>query len=369
MPILIIGALLIIIWILAIYSVSIHESFTLTLTKVAAGVLSEPSNYFYFNKHIINIVIALGVALITYKIPLKFFKKYNHIIFILAVVFQMLVFTKLWLALQGAKGWLYLGFTTIQPSEFFKLAFVIFFAGWLVRKKHILGQLPWYLAFLAILWLSALIFLAIPDLWTLLVLIPLAFVMMRYGGGKIKHLAGILVVCLCWGVFVGMQFTYIKSRLLSFVNPDADKTGKGISYQINQSLIAVGAGGIFGKWYGKGLQKFGYIPEAQSDFIFAAFSEEIGFIGNMVLLSLYFFLAYKFIKRLPEIKDEYSKNLWAGIISLLIIQMFVNIGVNIQLLPLTWLTLPFISAWWSALMVNVIELILLYKIAYKNETL
>lgn len=281
----------------------------------------------------------------------------------------MLVFTRLGLALQGAKGWLYVGFTTIQPSEFFKLGFVIFFASWLVRKKHILGQVQWYVAFLAILGVSALIFLAIPDLGTLLVLIPLAFIMMWYGGGKLKHLLLILVGCSAVGILIGMQFTYIRSRLESFVNPDTDKTGKGISYQINQSLIAVGAGGIFGKGYGKWLQKFWYIPEAQSDFIFAAFSEEIGFLGNMVLLALYFFLAYKFIKRLPDIKDEYAKNLGAGIISLIIIQMFVNIGVNVKLLPLTGLTLPFISAGWSALMVNVIELILLYKIAYKHEIL
>ena len=329
--------------------------------------MAEPSNYFYFNKHIINIVIALGIALITYKIPLKFFKKYNHIIFILAFVFQLLVFTKLGLSLQGAKGWLYLGFTTIQPSEFFKLAFVIFFAGWMLRKKHIVSKLPGYVSFLCILGICSLVFLAIPDLGTLLVLVPLAFIMMWYGGGRLKHLIWILAICASIGLFVWLQFTYIKSRLESFVNPDKDKTGKGISYQINQSLIAVGAGGIFGKGYGKGLQKFGYIPEAQSDFIFAAFSEEIWFIGNMVLLSLYFFLAYKFIKRLPDIKDEYAKNLWAGVISLIIVQMFVNIGVNIKLLPLTGLTLPFISAGWSALMVNVIELVLLYKIAYKQE--
>lgn len=226
-----------------------------------------------------------------------------------------------------------------------------------------------YVSFLFIVGLSSLVFLAIPDLGTLLVIIPLSFIMMRYGWGKMKHLLLILVGCLGVGIVVGMQFGYIRNRLQSFVNPDADSTGKGISYQINQSLIAVGAGGIFGKGYGKWLQKFGYIPEAQSDFIFAAFSEEIWFLGNMVLLTLYFFLAYKFIKRLPDTKDEYAKTLGAGIISLIIIQMFVNIWVNIKLLPLTGLTLPFISAWGSALMVNMIQLVLLYKIAYNNEKL
>ena len=128
MPLLIAGALLILIGILAIYSVSIHESFMLTLTKVASGVMSQPSNYFYFDKHIINLLIALGVSLVVYKIPFKFFKKYNHILFILAFIFQLLVFSKLGLSLNGAKGWLYIGITTIQPSEFFKLGFVLFFA-------------------------------------------------------------------------------------------------------------------------------------------------------------------------------------------------------------------------------------------------
>ncbi|MEI7478527.1 MAG: FtsW/RodA/SpoVE family cell cycle protein [bacterium] len=91
------------------------------------------------------------------------------------------------------------------------------------------------------------------------------------------------------------------------------------------------------------MQKFGYIPEAQSDFIFAAFSEEIGFLGNMVLLAMYFYLAYTFLRLLPQVRDEYTKIFGVGLISLIMIQMFVNIGVNIKIVPLTGLTLPFVS--------------------------
>ena len=119
---------------------------------------------------------------------------------------------------------------------------------------------------------------------------------------------------------------------------------------------------MLGRGYAKGLQKFGYVPEAQSDFIFAAFAEEIGFLGGSVLLTLYFLLAYHFIVRLSSVSDPYLKLLGVGLISTIIIQSFINIGVNTNIVPLTGLTLPFVSFGGTALMVNFIELVFLYKI-------
>jgi cell division protein FtsW (lipid II flippase) len=127
-------------------------------------------------------------------------------------------------------------------------------------------------------------------------------------------------------------------------------------------LMAIWGGWFWGKGYGKGLQKFGYIPEAQSDFVFSALSEEIWFIGNLVILWLYFYLGYYFLTNLHKIKDEYRKTIWVWIISLIIVQVFVNIGVNIEILPNTGLTLPFLSYWGTALMVNFMEIVILYKI-------
>lgn len=168
-------------------------------------------------------------------------------------------------------------------------------------------------------------------------------------------------------VGIWWQIPYIKSRLTYFVNPSTDERWRGIWYQTEQALMSVGAGGFIWNGYGKGLQKFGYIPEAQSDFIFAAFSEEVGFTGNLLLLFLYSYIAYIFLRELPKVKDDYTRIFGVWIIATIIMQMFVNIGVNIKILPLTWLTLPFISTWWTALMVNVIQLVLLYKIIYKKE--
>ena len=131
--------------------------------------------------------------------------------------------------------------------------------------------------------------------------------------------------------------------------------------------MAIGGGGFTGKGLGKGLQKFSYIPEAQSDFIFAAFSEEIGFVGNIFLLSLYCRMFFYFLKHLQYIRDPQSKMIGVGIISILMVQTFVNIGVNVQIIPNTGVTLPFVSAGGTSLLISCIELMILYKILKSEE--
>ena len=363
MPILLSGLFLVLFGIAAVYSVSIHESFTYSLK-----FLDYTTNYFYFNRHLINLLVASAVAFLVSRVPLRFVKQYKTPIFVGLLIFQLLVFTPLGIELQGARGWLRIPwYGTIQPSEFFKLWFVIFFAGRLYRKKPMLKHPPGYIAFLVFIWLIGILFLKIPDLWTMLVLGLVWFVMYRYAGGKAKHLALIIAGGLVLWVGIGRQIPYVRSRLNYFVNPSTDERGRGIGYQTEQALLSVGAGGIVGNGYGKWLQKFGYIPEAQSDFIFAAFSEEVGFFGAMLLLAAYGYMAYIFLRELPKVKDEYTRIFGVGIVATIIIQMFINIGVNIKIVPLTGLTLPFVSTWGTALMVNFIQVMMLYKIIYKKE--
>ena len=303
-----------------------------------------------------------------YKVPLNFVKKYKVVIFLWLLILQLLVFTPIWIELQWARWWLRIPwYGTLQPSEFFKLWFVIFFAWWIYRKKQILQEPRWYVAFLIFIWLVWILFLKIPDLWTMLILWIVWFIMYRYGWGKLRHLLFIIVAWVVVWVWVWWQIPYVKSRLSYFINPSTDERGRWIGYQTEQALMSVWAWWVFWNWYGKWLQKFWYIPEAQSDFIFAAFSEEIWFMGNIFLLFFYIYIAYVFLRELPKVKDDYTRIFGVGIISTIIIQMFVNIWVNIKILPLTWLTLPFISTWWTALMVNIIQIVLMYKIIYKKE--
>ncbi|HMT27459.1 MAG TPA: FtsW/RodA/SpoVE family cell cycle protein [Candidatus Absconditabacterales bacterium] len=196
MPILATGAILILFGILAIYSVSIHESFGLTLKLVELGQYTEPSNYFYFFRQLRNLVVAIVLALIVYKIPLPFFKKEKNIvlIFILFLLFQLLVFVpQIGISLNGAKGWLYVPpIGTVQPSEFFKLGYVIFLSSWLLRKKKSLETKNFFTSFFIINGLILGIFLFIPDLGTVLVLGLVALVMARYAGVRAKIIGAIL---------------------------------------------------------------------------------------------------------------------------------------------------------------------------------
>lgn len=363
MPLITTWTALIIFWILVIYSVSIYESFQITLKLQHIWTMLEPSNYFYFVRQLKNLAIWLIVAILVYKVPLDFIQNNRNKIFIFALLFLLLVFTPLWVVFNWSRWWLYFsGLWTVQPSEFFKVAFILFLAGWLIKKKTLLIWFQWFIAFLFVTGFFFFIFLMIPDLWTVLVLGLVVLVMYRYIWGKLKYVIGLLVLWMVLGFTVWMQFDYIKKRLDYFVNPDIDEKWRWIWWQIQQALVSIWGGGFWWTGYGKGLQKFWYIPEAQSDFVFAAFSEEMGFIWNSVLLTLYFLLAYFFLKNLHTVRNEYYRVLWVWLISLIIMQVFVNIWVNIRIIPLTWLTLPFISFWGTALMVNLVELSLLYKI-------
>ncbi len=362
MQILLVGGLLILFGIFSIYSVSIFESFDLTLDLVALGLRENSSNYYFFFEQLIKLCVWLAFCGIVYLVPLERIKKLKYVIFGGGLIGVLLLFTPLGIELNGSSAWLDVPGWTIQPGEFFKIWFVMFLAAWMLRKVKQLDEMQFYIGFLIITWIFYAVFLAIPDLGTILVLAFVAMIMFWYAWGKLYYiLVTIFLGVIAW-VIASSQFSYISDRMTYFFNPDSDTSGRGIGRQTKQALIAVGGGGRIGKWYGKWLQKFWYIPEAQSDFIFAAFSEEIGFLWNSILLTLYFLLAYFFLKNLHQIKDEYNRLMWVGLLSMIIMQVFINIWVNINIVPLTWLTLPFVSHWWSALIANMVELVLLHKI-------
>lgn len=358
-----VAAALLLYGILAIWSVSIFESFQVTLR-----LTDEPSNYFYFLKQVKNMFISLITAFLIYLIPLDKVKKNAGKIFLAVFLFQLLVFTSWWIELNWARWWLSVPLMgTVQPSEFFKFWFVIFLAAWLIRKKKELNSFELFIAIIIVSAISFFIFLLIPDLGTLLVIGPVVLIMYWYAGWRLTYILASIVLWIVLGLTVGMQFDYIKSRVEYFINPDIDESHQGIGWQTRQGLIAIGSWWMLGKWYGKGLQKFGNIPEAQSDFIFAAFSEEVWFFGNTFLLWLYFLICLIALKRVGWVQDEYLKNLAIWIIALIWMQAFINIWVNVKILPLTGLTLPFISYWGTALMVNIWEISILYKILYGNN--
>lgn len=371
MPILITWLILIVYWILAVFSVSTYESFSLTLS------MWDPSNYFYFFRHLRNLVIAIIMALAVYKIPVDFFKKQKNIVWITAITFvlQLMVFVPwIWLEFHGSRWWIWFEnvrfLPTIQPCEFFKLWYVLFMAWWLIRKKQEMNndnQL--FISFLVINAIFLAVFCFIPDFGSALVVWASVLVMWIYSWLNRKKILLTLwvwawAVLIFWSIAasVSTKFAYLQERMTYFISWWDDESSQSIWWQNEQALAAIGWGWFIWKWYWKWLQKFGYIPEAQSDFIFAAFSEEVGFIWDIILIGLYFFLMYYVLTRLKWVHDDYWKLIVIWLLSLIIIQAFINMWVNLKILPNTWLTLPFISHGWTALMANCMSLMLIYKI-------
>jgi len=373
-PIIVVWVLLVFFGLLAIYSVSIYESFALTLSLIAKWLMNgEASNYFYFFRQLRNIWIAIFMTLLVYRVPIKFFQNNRNvnIIAILIVLLQIAVFIPwIGMVLNGARWWINIPWLpSIQPAEFFKLWYVIFLSNRLLRKRNFSDKKEFVISFLVLNAITFFIFLLIPDLGTVLILWLTGLVMARYAGLKFKKVFAIFILgILGWALAGGMasmvsdRFAYIQKRFTYFMSSSIDPQSRDIWWQNEQALMAIWWWWFAGKGYGKWLQKFGFIPEAQSDFVFAAFSEEVWFMWNMLLIGLYFYLAFYFLKHLPKVRDDYPKVLWVGLISLIMIQAFINIWVNTKILPNTGLTLPFVSYGWTAMMVNLIEIILLYKI-------
>lgn len=333
----------------------------------------DASNYFYFLRQLRNIWLATIMALIVYRVPIKFFQNNRNvnIIAIVILLLQLAVFIPgIGMVLNWARWWINIPWLpSIQPAEFFKLWYVIFLANRLLRKRNFADKKEFVISFVVLNAITFFMFLLIPDLWTVLILWLTGLVMARYAWLKFKKVLGIFLAGVLGGALVGGmasmfsdRFNYIQKRFTYFISSDIDPQSKDIWRQNEQALMAIWWWWLAGKWYGKWLQKFWFIPEAQSDFVFAAFSEEIWFIWNLALIWLYFYLAFYFLKHLPKVRDDYPRVLWVGLIALIMIQAFINMWVNTKILPNTWLTLPFISYGWTAMMVNLIEIILLYKI-------
>lgn len=249
---------------------------------------------------------------------------------------------------------------------------MFFMAYWISKRKEIIDTTNFLVQFGFINAFVFLVLLSIPDFGTIFILGLSATIMSRYYGLSVKKiwiLAGVAgIVLVVWSLFIGLvssKYSYALKRVTTYMTTDTQQKlyqEQNEWWQIKQGLIAVWGGGFWGQWYGKGLQKMGYLPEAHSDMIFDAFSEEIGFVGNCFLLLLYFGLCYHVIKGLQAVKDPYLQLVGIGLISLLMIQVFVHIWVNLEIVPNTGLTLPFVSHGGTALMINIIQLTFLYKI-------
>jgi cell division protein FtsW len=248
----------------------------------------------------------------------------------------------------GARSWIGVGAFSIQPSEFMKLAMIAFLAKYLSEnQKKITSFKKGLLPSLSLVFFAFGMIMLQPDLGTGTVMVGTCMVMIFVAGGRISHFVGLGLIGVAGFVGLILSAPYRIKRITSFLDPWEDPLGSG--FQIIQSLYAIGPGGLMGLGLGKSRQKFFYLPEPQTDFIFAIIAEELGFIGGSLIILLFALLLWRGVRIALGAPDLFGSFLAIGIISMIAIQVIINIGVVIGLMPVTGITLPFLSYGGSSL--------------------
>jgi cell division protein FtsW len=239
----------------------------------------------------------------------------------------------------------------VQPSEFLKIAYVIYLATWLSgMHKHVGNWRYGLIPFGIISGITGFVMLLQPDTDTFLIMATAGLAMFVVAGAKIRDLAILLVAGILLLAAIAFARPYVMDRLTTFLDPGADPLGSG--YQVKQSLIAVGSGGISGRGFGQSIQKFEYLPEPIGDSIFAVYAEEFGFLGVTFIVGLFVAFALRGYKIAQQGADMFGVLLVIGIITVIMAQAFLNIGAMLAVAPLSGLPLPFISHGGTALLVT-----------------
>lgn len=368
-------------------SVSVYWSNSLTTKLTERWILTEPNNYYYLIRHIKSIIIGIVALVIVSKIPYSILEKYAKFIFsstfilLIAVLFVGEEY-------NGARWWLNIPLLpSIQPVEFMKIWLVIMLAYFAKKKRQ--RMLDFFDGFIPFFVIAGSVFLLLilqPDFWSILIIAPVVIWLYFVWWGGTRYLTVSLLICLIGAASVywigkieiptetwknSNPLNYISQRIDNFIRDNKELIEKpnpdGKDYQTKQWLIAIGSWGFFGLGFGKSIQKFWYLPEVQWDFIFSVIVEELGFFGAFMLIGIYLIIAYRGFMIAKSVKDIFAQYVAFGITMLIFVQAGVNIGVNLNIVPLTWVTLPFVSYGGSSLLSMLICIGILLSISRHRE--
>ena len=310
----------------------------------------------YLKLQSIFFIISLIVIYIVIKVDYMYYLKKANIILIICFLLLLLVLIPgLGVVRNGSRSWFKLGFIAMQPSEFMKLALIIFTSKYLSNNlkeiKHIFrGVIP----ILSVTVLAFLLIMLEPDMGTGLIILVTTIGLLYISGVKLSFFVKIIILGLIGMSGLILIAPYRLNRILSFINPFNDPLGTG--FQAIQSMYAIGPGGLFGTGLFKSIQKQFYLPEPQTDFIFSIISEEFGIFGSIIVLGLFSYIIYRMIKIALKCNTLFPKFLCFGIIFQLSIQIILNLGVVTTLFPVTGVTLPFLSYGGSSLLITYISI-------------
>lgn len=321
--------------------------------------------YFFKHQFIFGILLGSIVFIIFQKINFQFWKKIAPVLFIASFILLILVLVpSIGCEINGAQRWICIPGFSFQSSEIAKLGLIVFLSSWFAEKiksKELTCFKKTFVPFIIILCIISILMILEPDVGTLGLLILISLIIYFTSGAKVSHIflivlsgAGLLAVLI-------KKAPYRFNRLLSFLQPELDP--QGIGWQIKQSLIAIGSGGLFGLGLGHSQQKQVLLPMPIHDSIFAVLGEELGFIGAIALIILFMLLFYRGFKIAKKAPDDFSKLLSLGITAWFALQAFINIMAITGLMPLTGMPLPFVSYGSSSLVISMAGAGILFNIS------
>ncbi|MCD8524778.1 MAG: putative lipid II flippase FtsW [Gammaproteobacteria bacterium] len=328
------------------------------------------SPFHFLIRQMIFLLVALGIAHIILRTSMEKIAWLSVHLFMASVVLLILVLIPhIGRSINGSSRWIGVGSVGLQVSEFAKLAMILYLSGYLVRRNTQIQQhISGFIRPLCVLGIIAFLLLKEPDFGAAVVIISTGMAMMLLAGMPIRYF--ILLLFMVGGVFalLAIESPYRLLRLTSFMHPWENQYGS--SYQLTQSLIAFGNGGLFGVGLGNSIQKLFYLPEAQTDFLFAVLAEEVGLFGISIIFICYTLIVFRSMviaKRAHACAEYYSSFVACGIGTWLGLQFLINVGVNSGVLPTKGLTLPLMSYGGSSLLIDICALAILFRIDYESR--
>lgn len=342
-------------WLLAVTLALIGFGMLMILssTSVITPVFQKKNitEFYYFKKHLITMLISFFVMFAAYRVEPETFKKHSPLLMAVAFFLLVLVFVPgIGIKANGARRWLNLRVTTFQPSEFAKLAMVIFLARYLSSPAFRTDSFYNFAVPVGVMGLFQCMFIAQPDFGATMSLGFLTISMLFLSGVRLRYIGYLMALAIPVIIKLAME-PYRLKRLTTFLNPWEQASGSG--FQLVQSFIALGSGGLTGVGLGKSRQKLDFLPEAHTDFIFSVVGEELGFIASVIVVGLFAFLFYRGIRIAMKNEDKFSYYLAFGLSMMIGLQAMVNFCVVTGMLPTKGLPLPFLSYGGSSLLVNV----------------
>ena len=346
--------------------------YSASIATAEANRYTGNSASWFLTRHAIFLAVALGAALMVFLVPSKLWQQAAMILFVGGVALLIVVLIPgIGREVNGARRWLALPLFSIQPSELMKLAAVLYAADYTVRKHSVLksfkrGLLPMLAVMLVVAWLL----LREPDFGALVVIAASTFAVLFLGGMNGRHFTALLGMLAVGFVGLVLSSPYRMHRIFGYMDPWSDPFGRG--YQLSHALIAFGRGEWLGVGLGASMEKLHYLPEAHTDFLLAVLAEELGFAGVALVVVLFAWIVVRafVIARQAASRERHFAALTAQGIGIWIgLQAFINMGVNMGLLPTKGLTLPLMSYGGSGLVVNFVALAMLLRIDWENRQL